>query len=162
VFLDNYIIETPWSYRPGDEYLITILKSPVVLAFSNRLPQDQLEFQGEIYEDLGLGDWNGFYNFLRISRDLVIGLEFQPHDRGFSSKFKECVLGNPQVKWDGPFLQIFFGKRTDFDPHWTSMGNFGWDFFFMSQSNSITITFWLRGLSDEGRQNLASSRDWNL
>src|SRR5205823_2011961 len=116
----------------------------------------------EAYDNLGLGDWNGFYNYLRLSRDEVIGVEFEPDDNNLVRDFKRLIAPNPQLLWKGTSLIIFFGKKTDFDPNWTSMGHFGSNSIFRTKANGMAITFGLQGLSEISRENLATSRNRNV
>lgn len=160
--MNSILIQAPWVYKQGDECLIAILSRPIVVAFASSVPESEFRLAETAYDNLGLGDWNGFYNYLRLSRDQVVGVEFEPDDNNLLRDLKRLIGHNPQLLWKEAGLIVFFGKKTHFDPNWTSMGHFGWNSIFRSKANVMAITFGLQGLSEISRENLATSMNWNV
>jgi hypothetical protein len=103
------------------------------------------DFFGDRFEDVGLGEHNGFYDFLRSRKGEIIGLRYLP-SAGAESLFDEISAQERGFRFgrDGELrvLFIFLGEDEDFDPETSSDQYFGDNAIYRSRvSGKIAVAF---------------------
>ena len=99
------------------------------MGFVKRRPDEKLRVGTKFYEDIGKGDWNGFYDWLRDENKKVIGIRYWPYrERKF---IIEAIHGYPYVETEAEKCsKIFFSSARVFVEELSADQEFGNDFNF--------------------------------
>lgn len=106
----------------------------VLIALSDKVPPElcsiedlvasKVQINGEELVDAGLGDWLGFYDWLRDAPKSIIGIRlWLDQDLKCIELIRTCV--NAVVAEDGRNLTIFLGSDRKFDPSLSDDQDFG-------------------------------------
>ncbi len=120
---------------------LVVLKRDAPPEFSSigEVPASVIEVHGQTFTDSGLGDWLGFYDWLRDSAKKVIGVriwfdEENAHSAGMA-ECKNVEVGNP-----GGTLTIFFGEDHKFEKSLSDDQDFGGNRLFLN-ATMYALTF---------------------
>jgi hypothetical protein len=142
--------------------LIVILGESPRLATGSSWPITSFTSDGKCYRDCGFGEFTEFYDWLRNSRDEVIGVRFNLcADTEFLSDYAEkrnYMLSKDLGRFK--FIEIYFSETWDVDLFRSCDQGFVYDPVFRSDDGEVAIAFdtgWLseselRGL--EARESL--------
>ncbi len=137
--------------------IVTVSPTPLVKLISTSV--DRVLIGGEMFEDAGAGDTNGFYDFLRLPQGEFIGLRFTPFVE-FSSI---CDLATPgpglRITGNSPTVsvELFWGARFDYDKTLSVDQFFDCNYIFKSSSKRYAVTFGFLHLPEKEIEGLLSS-----
>jgi hypothetical protein len=108
--MNNPALQDDW------EIAVILSQRPQVIP----IPKGALafDFQGEHFEDVGLGYHNGFYDFLRSRTGAIIGIRYLPWPDA-EITFKGIVESEDIIRsreGELPLLLLFWGPDRSFDP----------------------------------------------
>lgn len=109
---------------------------------------DAFEHAGRCYRDAGLGDFTGFYDWLRAVDGGVIGVRYLPFEA--SRVVCDAVAAFPyvDVTADRSALSIFFSAECAFDPASSADQAFGDNRIFVAADGAYALTFDVGTLDD--------------
>ena len=113
--------------------------APPAVRFLADLPESEIELDGERFQDTGLGDWIGFYDWLRPQAGEVIGVRLWPDiANDHLAGVRRCV--GTESHHDGRELSIFFGQDRAFHPALSGDQDFGGNRLFVGNARYV-MTF---------------------
>ena len=113
--------------------------APPQVRFIGQVPERLIEFDGERFFDAGLGDWVGFYDWMRPQARRVIGVQLFPDVNNVHlARLSLCVGVESHHK--GKELRIFFGDEREFQPALSGDQDFGGNQLFVGQTRYV-MTF---------------------
>ena len=105
-------------------------------------PEEEMDLDGQKFKDSGLGDWQGFYDWLRTSSGKVIGVQQwldEPHVHvGALARCRNVVLPSHQAS-----LLIFFENERAFNTELSNDQDFGSNRLLLGQ-DAFALTFCAR------------------
>jgi hypothetical protein len=109
---------------------------------------DAFEHAGRCYQDAGLGDFTGFYDWLRAADGRVIGVRYLPFEA--SRAVCDAVAAFPyvDVTADRSSLVAFFSAERAFDPARSGDQAFGRNRVFVAADGAYALTFDAGSLND--------------
>lgn len=112
---------------------------------------DAFEHDGRCYRDAGLGNFSGFYDWLRDAGGSVIGVRYLPFEA--SRAVCDAVVTFPyvDVTANHSSLAVFFSAERAFDPASSDDQAFGGNRVFVAADGAYALTFDLDSL-DEGER----------
>lgn len=122
--------------------IVAVVLSPTKVPKLHEVRHDVLPrafIAGEWFEDSGLGDWQGFYDWLVTPEGRVIGVRQWLDERSkYTAMLATCLhvraVGNANA------LEIFFGETRQFDPELSSSQDFGGNKLLVGL-NALALTF---------------------
>jgi hypothetical protein len=114
-------------------------QQPPRLLGLSEVPQHGIALDGVRFEDSGLGDWLGFYDWLRTSGGDILGVRLWIDE----DSPKIDALGNcmdVHITVDKSHALVFFGAEREFDPAASNDQDFGGNRLFVGQSGYV-LTF---------------------
>ena len=117
--------------------VLTEHEQPRTFALPN-VPEREIELNGLRFEDSGLGDWLGFYDWLRTTSGNVIGVrlwldEWNSHVDALGMCMNVSVPdGKKQVL-------VHFGAERDFEPAASDDQDFGANRLFIGEGYALTF-----------------------
>ncbi|WMW80084.1 hypothetical protein RF679_15735 [Undibacterium cyanobacteriorum] len=126
---------------PSDGYLLVVLTrdAPPKVTSIEEVPEAMIQVDDSNLNDAGLGDWLGFYDWLRNRSKTVIGVRiWLDEDNAHISAIGECM--NAVVPIVGRELSIFFGADREFDKSLSDDQDFGGNKLFVGAS-MYALTF---------------------
>ena len=135
---------------PQRNCLIVILGGQVKLAKGGAWPIVSFACEGKCYRDSGFGDFTEFYDWLRDSRDEVLGVRYNLCPETESLFSDAQAKGYILSKEHGHFryVEIYFSERRDVDPLRSCDQGFVYDPVFRSDDGEIAIAFEIGSLSE--------------
>jgi hypothetical protein len=129
--------------EPAFPYLIVILSKTVKLAKRTEKATACFVSEGCCYRDCGFGDFTEFYDWLRNSRDEILGVRY------YLCADTEFLIGYSQVKdymlsrgfGTFSYVEIYFTEKRDVDPLRSCDQGFVYDPVFRSDDGEIAIAF---------------------
>jgi len=120
--------------------LIVILAPERPIVFTSVI-RDTFEHAGRRFRDAGLGDFTGFYDWLRDAAGGVIGVRYLPFEA--SQALCDAVAGFPYVDMtaDRSSLTVFFSDERAFDPASSGDQSFGRNRVFVASDGAFALTF---------------------
>ena len=121
--------------------LVVVLRPLLTLAWIRGHPKDALELEGELYCDAGCGEWTGFYDWLRGSRQALIGVRYWPDD---DSSFLLPLLRSlpyAYVPTSGHYAELYFSRTRRFDDRQSADQAFRYNKVFRSEGGTYLIAF---------------------
>ncbi len=101
--------------------------------------ESTIEIDGAIFRDSGAGDWFGFYDWLRTSDDLVIGVRIALFES--IDQLLRLTASNMEIDAGRKILSIFFSNRRDYDEKKSDDQDFGDNWVFYGDDGSVLLTF---------------------
>jgi hypothetical protein len=120
---------------PSDGYLLVVLtpEAPPKVNSIEEVPESTIQVDGLNLNDAGLGDWLGFYDWLRNKSKTVIGVRiWLDEENAHAVAIGECV--NAVVAKAGKELSIFFGADREFEKSLSDDQDFGGNRLFVGSS----------------------------
>ena len=130
--------------------LIVILAPNRPIVFAEAVG-DAFEHASRSYRDTGLGDFTGFYDWLRDPAGGVIGVRYLPFEA--SRAVCDAVAAFPyvDVTADCSSLAVFFSTERAFDPASSGDQAFGGNRVFAAADGTYALTFDAGTLNDAER-----------
>lgn len=109
---------------------------------------DAFEHAGRCYRDAGLGEFTGFYDWLRDADGGIIGVRYLPFEA--SRAVCDAVAAFPyvDVTADRLSLAVFFSTEHAFDPASSGDQAFGGNRVFVAANGDYALTFDASTLND--------------
>lgn len=123
--------------------LINLRTTPELFLIDSLLPQ-QFKIFDEQYTDLKFGDFNGFYDWLRVKSGKIIGIRFKPFDESeliaeYTHHLPYCRLNYSGKNLES--LEIYFSKERDFDFEISNDAYFGGNNLYVTENQTLAIIF---------------------
>jgi hypothetical protein len=137
--------------------IVTIAPKPVaqlVIAGARKV-----QIGGKVFEEIGAGDTNGFYDFLRDRDGNILGVKYSPF-LGLSYLCDSAVSGdgmrviNPHTSKAS--LELFWGSAASYDPVLSEDQFFDYNYVFSAADGSFAVTFGFSYLSEMEINNIAA------
>ena len=133
--------------------LLVVLANPLVLAKAESWPHAALTVGGVEYSDTGLGEWTGFYDWLRDGERSVVGVRYWTFD--YTAFLIERTRNLAYVVSDPKgFLEIYFSPRRAIEPGLSADQEFLYDPLFRSATGEHAIGFAMDSLSGPERESI--------
>jgi hypothetical protein len=125
--------------------IITVLSKVLGCWLIDSTVSEKIYINSVEYQDVGQGDWTGFYDFLRTSEGAIIGIRFSPllDEAGLLGDLKGKSY--VRVLQNGTF-ELFFSAERSFTPELSADQDFGDNMVLRSASGEYALTFGLDGL----------------
>lgn len=136
--------------------LVVIFHSQVSLALLEKDPDKTLEIGDQVYRDVGLGDFNGFYDWLRDRTKSPIGIRFWPFKEARFIIDKVRPYSYVTVDKDQKSLLIYFALGRKYEPRYSADQDFGNNRILSSAENADAVTFGLGVLTAQEIEALKS------
>jgi hypothetical protein len=144
----------------GGPCLIVALKSKLALAQSPVWPVKGFTLNGTEYHDTELGEWTGFYDWLRDSNGALLGVRYWLNEGTELLVQHVRVLGYASVD-PSRFIEIYFSERREIDDTLSADQEFLYDPVFRSDDGGYALSFAMEGLSEaEVRSIVETQADW--
>jgi hypothetical protein len=120
--------------------LIVLLRPKVALAFTSGWPIESFRVDDMTYRDSGLGDWTGFYDWLRNPAEQVVGVRYwpaDPHEALFAAARRLCYS---HIEPAGA-LELRFSEAESINPQSSNDQEFLYDAVFRSTAGEWAIAF---------------------
>lgn len=129
------------------------------MAFLDNFYEKNIFVEGEIFSEVGFGNWTGFYDWLRTSEGFVIGVRYTPFERLLLDS--ASILALPYVAVDSTEwrLEILFSKRRDWVEEMSDDQAFIHNAVFRSAKGEFALSF---DLSNRTENELAAIRALNV
>lgn len=126
--------------QPNREGLIVILGPRLTLASGIEWPIKAFEVGETKYTDVGLGDWTGFYDWLRSSEGVLLGVRYWPADANDALFENAGSVAYASIGTAG-YLEIYFSQEGPSDPRRSNDQEFQYDAVFRSAEGEWAIVF---------------------
>jgi hypothetical protein len=137
--------------------LVTVTPNPQVKLIS--WPQNRVFFNQEEFEEVGAGDTNGFYDFLRLRDGHIVGVRFAPFVE--LSNICDSATPGPGLRIVGisptASLELFWEPEVTYDHSLSVDQFFDWNYIFKSTSKKYAITFGFSHLPQNEVEDLLST-----
>jgi len=130
--------------------LIVILAPDRPIVFAEAVG-DAFERARRSYRDTGLGDFTGFYDWLRDPAGGVIGVRYLPFEASRAVCDAVCAFPYVEVAADRSSFAIFFSPERAFDPASSGDQAFGGNRVFVADDGTYALTFDLDSLDEAER-----------
>ena len=145
--------------------MVTISPTPGVKLIS--WPTSRVSFEGERFEEIGAGDTNGFYDFLRVHQGHIVGVRFTPFME-HSHICDSAVQGQGlRVTGDAPTasVELFWGREREYCESLSADQFMDDNYIFRSASQMYAVTFGFSHLEENEINDLLSGlpqpNTWN-
>lgn len=144
----------------GRPCLIVVLKSNLTLAESPAWPLKGFALDGKEYRDAALGEWTGFYDWLRNPNGVLLGVRYWLNEGTERLVQQAHVLDYVRVD-PSRFIEIYFSDRRDIEPKLSADQEFLYDAVFRSDNGQYALGFAMVGLSESDLLNIQTAKaDW--
>ena len=137
----------------ADILLVVLAPTQPALSLRDDAPEE-LTAGGARYSDAGQGEFTGFYDWLRTSTGVVVGVRYWPFEEtqallGSTSSlpYVERVPGQDS-------LAIYFSSERDVDPRASGDQAFGGNRLLTGDDGAIALTFDTSGLDERELETL--------
>lgn len=122
--------------------LLVVLRPEVVLALAPQCPSDHFMLGGTRYEDLGQGDFLGFYDWLRDSEKRVIGVRHNIFDE-FNFPY-DAVFNLPYVLVDlkTKSIEMYFSDCRNIEESFSDDQCFSSNRMYKSNNGEVALSFY--------------------
>lgn len=140
-----------WDMKtPPLSYLVVMLGQDLKLAKGPAQPIACFDSGGTRYRDCGFGDFTEFYDWLRSSRDEILGVRY------YLCSNTEFLMGYAQAReymlskdfGTYSYVEVYFSGNRDVDPLRSCDQGFVYDPVFRSDDGEVAIAFDAGWLSD--------------
>ena len=130
-----------------DSCLIVVLGPSLTLTMSPSLPFNGFSLGTTSYRDFGLGEWTGFYDWLRKEDDHIIGVRYWLN--GGVEDMVSQVASLSYLRIDpGRYIEIYFSDSRQIDRTRSVDQDFIYDPVFRSDDGEYAIGFAMENLSE--------------
>lgn len=133
--------------RTTGEHLVAALNSTLTLALLETAPPSDFHIGGVHFRDSGLGDFTGFYDWLRDLRGMPVGVRYCP------SAEAEPVLSRvalrSYMRRQEACLEIVFQQHSKIDYSRSDDQSFGGNRIFVSEAGDVAVSFEAYFLSED-------------
>jgi len=137
-----------------------VLRSRLALAESPTWPLKEFTLNGKKFHDTRLGEWTGFYDWLRDSNGGLLGVRYWLSEGTELLEEHARVLTYTKVD-PSRHIEVYFSERKDFDANLSADQEFLYDPVFRSDDGSYALGFAMDGLSESDIRNLENAQaDW--
>lgn len=139
--------------------IVTISPTPRVQVVS--WPVSRVQFDGESFAEIGAGDTNGFYDFLRLAGGRIVGVRFTP----FVEYADICDSAGQgpglRIVGDSPTasLELFWGAERDYDSAISGDQFMDYNYIFKTSAQKYAVTFGFSHLEQNEIDDLLSALD---
>ncbi len=116
---------------------------------------NHIQFGEDLFQDAGLGEWAGFYDWLRVDSDKIVGVRFWPFEQ--AEFLLRSVPGSnsnaPTIREDA--LLFFFGPEKNFKAELSGDQAFEEARIFSAPSGEHGILFGCSNLTNRERELLS-------
>lgn len=131
--------------------VIVALRQELTLAYGGPWPLKTFRLGDTAYRDAGLGDWTGFYDWLRHVNGELIGIRYSP--LADNRELFEAALELSYTRSDGSNgLEIYFDSSSVADESQSCDQEFQYDAVFRSADGGWAIAFDTVALTAKDRQ----------
>lgn len=141
----------------GRACLIVVLKSKLALAESSVWPLKGFVLNGKEYHDAALGEWTGFYDWLRDPNGYLLGVRYWLNEGTEMLAQQARVLDYVSLK-PSRFIEIYFSDRRDVDPKLSADQEFLYDPVFRSDDGEYALGFAMEGLGESDLRNIENAQ----
>jgi hypothetical protein len=136
--------------------VVALLRPRLTLAKGLTWPQKAFVVNGKEYRDVGLGEWTGFYDWLRGSNGNLLGVRYWLDS---STNFLEAYTRNLAYVSIDPSrcIEVFFSDQRTFEPKLSCDQAFLYDALFRSGDGEYAIAFGAEELSGADFETLEKS-----
>lgn len=139
------------------DILIVILEPERPVVFGDVIG-DAFEHAGRCYRDTGLGDFTGFYDWLRDASGGVIGVRYLPFEASRAVCDAVATFPYIDVTADRSSLAVFFSVERAFDPASSGDQAFGGNRVFVAADGTYALTFDAGALDNAERARLVEGK----
>ncbi len=142
------------------ECLLVILQPQLTLAKNLHWPLKGFISDGSLFRDTGIGDWTGFYDWLRDAAGNVIGVRYWLDTE--TEFLIDHTAGLSYIQPDpSRHVEIYFSDNRAVDPQLSGDQDFLYDAVFRSDDGAYAIGFGMGGLSETDLESLKRvETDW--
>ena len=138
--------------------LLMVTVSPTPRAKLISWPTSRVSINGESFEDLGAGDTNGFYDFLRIPQGHIVGVRFTPFVE--HSDICDSATQGPGLRVAGSpptaSVELFWGSDLEYSETLSADQFMDYNYIFKSPSQTYAVTFGFSHLEEDEINDLLS------
>jgi hypothetical protein len=120
--------------------LIVVLAPEHPVVFADAVG-DAFQHAGRYYRDAGLGDFTGFYDWLRDAGGGVIGVRYWPFEASRAVCDEVAAFPYVDLTSDRSSLAVFFSAERAFDPANSGDQAFGGNRVFVAADGAYALTF---------------------
>jgi hypothetical protein len=144
----------------GGSCLIVVLKSNLTLAESPGWPVQRFALNGKEYRDAQLGEWTGFYDWLRDPNGDLLGVRYWV-DEGTEVLVQQAYLLAYARVDPSRCIEFYFSERRNVEAKLSTDQEFLYDPVFRSDDGEYALGFAMHGLSESDLRNIRNTQaDW--
>jgi hypothetical protein len=136
--------------------MVTVSRTPRVKLIS--WPISRVSINGESFEDLGAGDTNGFYDFLRVQGGHIVGVRFTPFVE--HADICDSTTQGPGLRVTGTAptvsVELFWGTEREYRETLSADQFMDYNYIFKSPSQTYAVTFGFSHLEENEISELLS------
>lgn len=120
---------------------------------------NKVEIGDQLFEEIGLGDTNGFYDFLRQPDGHIVGVRFAPFIE-LAYIFDSAIAGSGlRITGAAPTasLELFWESVTNYDHDLSADQFFDYNYIFRSSLGRFAVSFGFSHLPQNDIDNLLSA-----
>ena len=121
------------------EHLVAVLRPRLTLALLETEPPMEFEIDGVRFRDSGLGDFTGFYDWLREPSGRPVGVRYCPNAEAATRIGQAARV--PYVRHDGACFEIQFSRESPIDQATSDDQSFGGNRIFLSEAGEVALAF---------------------
>ena len=121
--------------------LIVILDKTPKLVFSDDDSIRKLRIHGDKFEDLGHGQDNGFYDFLRLENYGTVGVRYYWEEEARSEFHRMGMRDYIHVARDGRAIEIYWSDERHFTERLSDDQCLGDNYIFESERGVVAVSF---------------------
>jgi hypothetical protein len=141
------------SATAGKRCLLVILRPTLTLSSVDVWPLSEIRIDKTDYLDTGLGEWTGFYDWLRCDDGMVMGVRYWPAIP--NNPLFDAARSLPYVTiGTAGSLDITFSPSKKFDPTQSQDQEFMYDAVFRSKTGEWAIAFDTMALKENDWEHL--------
>jgi hypothetical protein len=151
--MDKQSISSRRQKSNGGECLLVIFRPTLALAKNIRWPLKGFTIVDKQYSEINMGDWTGFYDWLRDSESNLLGIRYSP--------FKDCeflIEHARELSYVTPDfprnMEVYFFKQRSVEPQLSHDQDFAYDAIFRSQDGEYAMAFGIDELSESDLRRL--------
>jgi hypothetical protein len=129
------------------EHLLLVLHERLTLVLLETFPPREFDIDGVRFQDSGLGDFTGFYDWLRDASGRPTGVRYCP-DEAVASRIGSLTMLS-YVRQDGPCIEIAFGSQAPIDYSASDDQAFGGNRVFIGAAGEFALSFETYFLGDD-------------
>lgn len=102
-----------------------------------------MQFDGESFDEVGAGDTNGFYDFLRLPGGRIVGVRFTPFVE--YADICDSATEGPGLRIAGASptasLELFWGAERNYDTALSADQFMDYNYIFKTSAQKYAVTF---------------------